>query len=74
MSALLFMTGLSSAIGEAFVALSAGTCVELRRRGTSSEVLPLITGFVFWWSVRDLDAKEDELNNLAEGHLNRFRN
>ena len=32
-------------------------------------VLALITGFVFWWSVRDLDTKEDTLNNLAEGHL-----
>ena len=32
-------------------------------------VLALITGFLFWWSVRDLDAREDELNNLAEGHL-----
>jgi len=32
-------------------------------------VLALVTGAVFWWSVRDLDAKEDELNNLAEGHV-----
>ena len=32
-------------------------------------ILALISGFLFWWSVRDLDAREDELNNLAEGHL-----
>jgi len=32
-------------------------------------VLAFVTGFVFWWSVRDLDAKEDELNELAEGHV-----
>jgi POT family proton-dependent oligopeptide transporter len=32
-------------------------------------VLALVTGAVFWWSVSDLDAKEDELNNLAAGHV-----
>lgn len=32
-------------------------------------VLSLVTGAVFWWSVSDLDAKEDELNNLAAGRL-----
>ena len=31
--------------------------------------LALMTGVVFWWSVSDLDAKEDELNNLAAGHV-----
>lgn len=33
-------------------------------------VLALVSGFLFWWSVSDLDAREDELNNLAVGHLN----
>lgn len=32
-------------------------------------VLALLTGLVFWWSVRDLDAKEDLLNNMSAGHL-----
>jgi len=32
-------------------------------------VLALVTGGIFWWSVSDLDAKEDELNNLATGHV-----
>jgi POT family proton-dependent oligopeptide transporter len=32
-------------------------------------VLAGVSGILFWWSVRDLDAKEDELNNLAEGHV-----
>ncbi len=32
-------------------------------------VLAGVSGAVFWWSVRELDAREDELNNLAEGHL-----
>jgi POT family proton-dependent oligopeptide transporter len=32
-------------------------------------VLAFVTGVVFWWSVSDLDAKEDELNDLAAGHV-----
>ena len=32
-------------------------------------VLAFVTGAVFWWSVSDLDAKEDELNNLAAGQV-----
>jgi POT family proton-dependent oligopeptide transporter len=32
-------------------------------------ILAFITGFLFWWSVCELDAREDELNNLAEGRL-----
>ena len=32
-------------------------------------VLALVAGAIFWWSVSDLDAKEDELNNLATGHV-----
>ena len=32
-------------------------------------VLALMAGAIFWWSVTDLDAKEDELNNLATGHV-----
>ena len=32
-------------------------------------ILASVSGFLFRWSVRDLDAMEDELNNIAEGHL-----
>jgi proton-dependent oligopeptide transporter, POT family len=32
-------------------------------------VLAGIAGVIFWFSVRNLDAQEDELNNLDEGHL-----
>ncbi|KAF8805077.1 peptide transporter PTR2A [Phlegmacium glaucopus] len=67
MSAFLFMTALSSAIGEAFVSLSADPLL-VWNYGVMA-VLALITGAVFWWSVRDLDSKEDELNNLAEGQV-----
>jgi POT family proton-dependent oligopeptide transporter len=32
-------------------------------------VLAFVGGAAFWWSVSDLDAKEDELNDLAAGHV-----
>ena len=95
MACFLFMTALSSAIGEIFVckfrlffspvpfillgwlliwsncsiksALSADPLLVWNYSVVA--VLALITGFLFWWSVRDLDAREDELNDLAEGHL-----
>jgi POT family proton-dependent oligopeptide transporter len=68
MSVFLFMTAISSALGEAFVSLSADPLL-VWNYGVMA-VLALITGVVFWLSVRDLDAKEDELNNLTEGHIN----
>jgi len=67
MSVFLFMTALSSAIGEAFVSLSADPLL-VWNYGVMG-VLALITGFVFWWSVSDLDANEDKLNNLSAGHV-----
>jgi len=67
MACFLFMTAISSAIGEAFVSLSADPLL-VWNYGVMG-VLSLISGFLFWWSVRDLDTKEDRLNNLAEGHV-----
>lgn len=32
-------------------------------------VIAAISGAVLWWLVKDLDRREDELNNMAEGHL-----
>jgi POT family proton-dependent oligopeptide transporter len=32
-------------------------------------VLSFLSGVAFWYSVRNLDRREDELNNLPEGHL-----
>jgi POT family proton-dependent oligopeptide transporter len=32
-------------------------------------VIALIGGILFWLFVRKLDADEDRLNNLAEGHF-----
>lgn len=68
MSVFLFMTALSSAIGEAFVSLSSDPLL-VWNYGVMG-VLAGVSGIAFWWSVRDLDRKEDELNSLDEGHLN----
>ncbi|KIM46804.1 hypothetical protein M413DRAFT_263342 [Hebeloma cylindrosporum] len=67
MSIFLFMSALSSALGEAFVSLSTDPLL-VWNYGVMG-VLALVTGAIFWWSVSDLDAKEDELNNLAAGHV-----
>lgn len=32
-------------------------------------VIALVGGILFWLSVRKLDADEDRLNNLADGHF-----
>ena len=32
-------------------------------------VLAGVAGLLFWLSVRHLDAQEDILNNLSEGHV-----
>ncbi|KAH9478248.1 putative peptide transporter ptr2 [Psilocybe cubensis] len=67
MSVFLFMTAISSALSEAFVSLS-GDPLLVWNYGVIS-VMIFVTGSLFWWSVRDLDAKEDELNNIPEGHM-----
>ncbi|KAF8872957.1 peptide transporter PTR2A [Infundibulicybe gibba] len=67
MAVFLFMSAISSALGEAFVSLS-GDPLLVWNYGVMA-VLAAITGVVLWLSVRRLDAREDELNNLQEGHL-----
>lgn len=67
MSIFLFMSAISSALGEAFVALSADPLL-VWNYGTMG-VLSAVAGILFWFSVRKLDAKEDELNRLKEGHV-----
>jgi POT family proton-dependent oligopeptide transporter len=34
-------------------------------------VIAVVAGILFWISVRKLDAQEDVLNNLDEGHVDR---
>jgi len=67
MAIFLFMSAISSALGEAFVSLSADPLL-VWNYGVMA-VLAGITGIVFWFYVRKLDAQEDRLNNLGEGHV-----
>jgi proton-dependent oligopeptide transporter, POT family len=63
----LFMTAISAAIGEAFVALS--TDPLLVWNYGSMAVVAFIAGCIFWWQYRELDRQEDHLNMLPTGHL-----
>ncbi|PPR00874.1 hypothetical protein CVT24_000342 [Panaeolus cyanescens] len=65
MAAFLFTLGIASAIGQAFVPLSADPLLVWNYG--SMAVIAFITGVVFWLSVRGLDAREDELNSMAAG-------
>jgi len=65
MSVFLFTSAISSALGEAFVSLSADPLL-VWNYGTMA-VLAGVTGVIFWFSVRKLDAREDEFNNLKRG-------
>ncbi|KAG9220199.1 hypothetical protein CCMSSC00406_0007106 [Pleurotus cornucopiae] len=71
MAVFLFASAIASALGEAFVALSADPLL-VWNYGTMA-VIATISGAVLWWLVRDLDRREDELNNMAEGHLDEKR-
>ncbi|TFK37850.1 POT family-domain-containing protein [Crucibulum laeve] len=68
MSIFLFMSAISSALGEAFVSLSTDPLL-VWNYGTMA-VLAAIGGFIFWLTTRHLDAQEDALNNMQEGHVN----
>jgi POT family proton-dependent oligopeptide transporter len=37
----------------------------------SNGVIACVAGILFWISVRKLDAQEDALNSLDEGHVDR---
>ena len=67
MSVFLFMSAISAAIGEAFVSLSEDPLL-VWNYGVMG-VLAFVAGCLFWLQYRHLDAQEEELNNLAEGHL-----
>lgn len=67
MSVNLFSSAISSALGEAFVSLSADPLL-VWNYGVMG-VLALVAGIVLWFATRDLDRQEDILNNLAEGHV-----
>jgi len=63
----LFMSAISAAIGEAFVPLS--TDPLLVWNYGSMAVISFCAGCIFWLQYRKLDAREDELNQLATGHM-----
>lgn len=63
----LFMTAISSALGEAFVSLSADPLLVWNYGAMA--VLAFIAGCIFWIQFRSLDHEEDELNELPEGKM-----
>jgi POT family proton-dependent oligopeptide transporter len=67
MSVFLFMSAISAAIGEAFVSLSLDPLLVWNYG--SMGVISMVAGILFWVHVRYVDAKEDELNQIGEGHV-----
>lgn len=63
----LFMSAISSAIGEAFVPLSADPLLVWNYG--SMAAISFCAGVIFWFQYRKLDAQEDKLNNLSTGHM-----
>jgi proton-dependent oligopeptide transporter, POT family len=67
MSVFMFTGALSGALGEAFVPLAADPLLVWNYGVMCA--LAGISGVLFWIAHRDLDAQEDELNNMGEGHV-----
>ncbi|KXN81955.1 putative peptide transporter ptr2 [Leucoagaricus sp. SymC.cos] len=67
MAVFLFMSALASALGEAFVSLSADPLLIWNY--SVMGVLAFISGILLWISVWRLDTQEDHLNNLADGQM-----
>lgn len=63
----LFMSAISSALGEAFVSLSSDPLLVWNY--TTMAVLSGVGGTCFWWQFRGLDKEEDRLNALPSGHI-----
>lgn len=69
-SLFLFASAFSTAIGEAFVSLSADPLLEWNY-GVMA-VLSFIGGTAFYFSFKNLDADESRLNYLPEAHLGKI--
>jgi proton-dependent oligopeptide transporter, POT family len=67
MAVFLFMSAISSAIGEAFVSLSTDPLL-VWNYGVMG-VLAFVSGIIFWFQYRHLDQQEDELNMIDAGHV-----
>ncbi|TCD69601.1 hypothetical protein EIP91_007023 [Steccherinum ochraceum] len=72
MACFLFMSALASAIGEAFVSLSADPLL-VWNYGVMA-VLAGVSGIIFWFQYRMLDKMEDDLNAIGEGNYDDGRN
>ena len=68
MSVFLFASAVASALGEAFVSLSADPLLVWNYGAMA--VLAFIAGILFWFCFRHLDKEEDDLNELATGRFN----
>jgi POT family proton-dependent oligopeptide transporter len=67
MSFFLFMTAISSALGQALNPLSADPLLVWNYG--SMAVLSFIGGVLFWFNFRKLDAAEDDLNTIQTGKI-----
>ena len=63
----LFMSAFSAAIGEAFISLSEDPLL-VWNYGTMA-VLAFIGGALFWFTNKEVDAEDDRLDMLPEGHF-----
>lgn len=70
MSLFLFTSAISTALGEAFVSLSADPLLIVNY--SLMAALSFVGGLGFWLTFRGLDAQEDKLNYLPEAHIGRF--
>ena len=66
MGVYLFTTAISNAIGEAFVSLSSDPLLVWNYGAMA--VLAFLAGIGFWFTFRDLDAQESQLNEMQTGH------
>lgn len=67
MSVSLSMSAIASALGEAFVSLSADPLLVWNYG--SMAVISFVAGCIFWLQFRHLDTQEEELIALATGHV-----
>lgn len=65
MALFLFMSAISSAIGEAFNPLAADPLLVWNY--ASAAIIAFISGIIFWLFFKDLDAQQDELVEIGKG-------
>lgn len=65
MAVSLFMTAISAALGEAFLALSADPLLVVNYAVFAG--LSFVGGVLFWFCFAKLDKEEDQLNEIKEG-------